>query len=71
MKTKILLRIAVLCVCLFSQNIHAQLKVAENGNVGIKMGNGNPQSKLAVGGAGLSNANIYTYAIGSGGGDMY
>lgn len=71
MKNKILLGVAVFGVCLFSQNMHAQLKVAENGNVGIKISNGTPQSKLTVGGSGLSNANIYTYAIGSGGGDMY
>ena len=36
MKTKILIEVAVFCVCLFSQNMHAQLKVNSSGNVQVQ-----------------------------------
>lgn len=36
MKTKILIEVAVFCVCLFSQNMHAQLKVNSSGNVQVE-----------------------------------
>ncbi len=36
MKNKILLGVALLCVCLFSQNMYAQLKVNSSGNVQVQ-----------------------------------
>lgn len=53
------------------QNVHAQLKVSENGNVGIHAGSGSPLSYLSVGGAGLSNSKLYVYGSGTASGDQY
>lgn len=43
---------------------NAQLKIAENGMVGIKCGA--PLSNLSIGGSGMSNAKVYIYGSGTG-----
>ena len=55
-----------------SMLVNAQIKIAENGNVGI--GSSAPLSKLAVNSAGVDNAKAYIYGSGqynTGSGDQY
>ena len=59
MKNKILLCAMMLVVCTVSLNVSAQLKVAENGNVGVKIGNETPLSSLSIGGAGQNQTGLY------------
>lgn len=72
MKNKILFGAVLFAFCTHSMNISAQLKVAENGNVGISTGTYTPLSKLTIGEtAGLSTARLYVYGSGNGGANQY
>lgn len=68
MKNKILFGVALFAFCAISLNISAQLKVAENGNVGIKTDSYTPLSPLTIGStAGLSGAKLYVFDSGTAG----
>ena len=67
MRTKVLFVAMLFVASMFSSQLNAQLKIAENGNVGIKTGNYVPQSNLTIGAAtGLSSAKLYVYDSGVG-----
>ncbi len=67
MKNKILFVAMFFVASMFSSQLYAQLKIAENGNVGIKTGNYVPQSNLTIGATtGLSSAKLYVYDSGVG-----
>lgn len=57
MKNHILFGAMVIILSTFGTSLNAQLKVAENGCVGIS--SSAPTSKLSIGGAGMSNAQLY------------
>lgn len=60
MKNNLLFLAMLLVECAFSTQLNAQLKVAENGNVGISLSSTTtPLSKLSIEGAGLTNAKLY------------
>lgn len=60
MTNKFLAMAMVIIACACTQLVNAQLKIADNGNVGIALSNSaTPLSKLSIGGAGISNANLY------------
>ncbi len=56
MRTKILCVVMVVFLSTFVTSVNAQLKIAENGCVGI--GCSAPLSKLSIGGNGMSNAKL-------------
>lgn len=56
MRTKILCGVVVVFLSTFVTSVNAQLKIAENGCVGI--GCSAPLSKLSIGGNGMSNAKL-------------
>ncbi len=53
--------LAILLIVL-SANLNGQIKVFDNGNVGIKYTAGTPLSKLVLNSAGISNFEAYFYA---------
>lgn len=59
MKNKICLCALLFAVCTFSTRMSAQLKITDNGKVGIKCSA--PLSNLAIGSNGQSNARLYVY----------
>ncbi|MBO4361629.1 MAG: tail fiber domain-containing protein [Paludibacteraceae bacterium] len=59
MKNKIYLCVLLFAACTFSTHMSAQLKITDNGNVGIKCSA--PLSNLAIGSNGQSNARLYVY----------
>ena len=60
MKNKILYGVMVTLFCTFSASVNGQLKIAENGCVGIKCSS--PMSNLSIGSNGISNAQLYLYS---------
>ena len=72
MKNKLIFGTTFLFLMAFAVQTNAQLKVFDNGNVGVKPGaNVTPLSPLTIGGTGQSNAKVYVLSSGSGGGDQY
>ena len=72
MKNKLHFFAMLFIACSFSILVNAQLKVADNGNVGICVGNNTPASNLTVGStAGLANAKIYVTWTGNSSGTRY
>ena len=60
MKNKILFSAIILFASAMTFNVNAQLKIAESGNVGIRLSNSTePLSALSIDGAGFANAKIY------------
>lgn len=59
MKNKIYLCVLLFAACTFSTHMSAQLKITDNGKVGIKCSA--PLSNLAIGSNGQSNARLYVY----------
>lgn len=56
------LTISLISICLISTNLlFSQLKVASNGNVGIKLGTSTPLSTLSIGGVGASTYKVSIY----------
>ena len=56
----------------FAVQTNAQLKVFDNGNVGINLtGNTTPTSPLCIGGTSTTNTKLYVYSSGSGGSNQY
>jgi len=56
------LTISLISICLISTNLlFSQLKVASNGNVGIKLGTSIPLSTLSIGGVGASTYKVSIY----------
>ena len=59
-------------LCFTIQNANAQLKVANNGNIGIHLSdNTNPLSYLSIGAAGQTNTKVYVYNNNSSIGSQY
>lgn len=72
MNIKTILSVMLTIFSALSMSLNAQIKIAENGNVGI--GNNAPLSKLAVNSAGMDNAKAYIYSSGqynTGSGEQY
>ena len=67
MRTKVLFVAMLFVASMFSSQLNAQLKIAENGNVGIKTGTYVPHSNLTIGATtGLTSAKLYVYDSGVG-----
>ena len=72
MKHRFLFCAMVVSLCTLSLQVNAQLKVFDNGNVGVRLtGNTTPYSYLSIGAAGTVGAKLYVYSSGSGGGNQY
>lgn len=63
MENKILLGAMIIVLSTFCSTVNAQLKVVENGNVGIKCSD--PVSLLSIGANGQANTRLYVYSSSS------